>query len=111
MLSVSTKQAPKDPTQAGSHNALHSTTSKIMPANQDPINKQTLPESLSYDLLIILHDYKTNEFSFRKELACLGAHVVREECEFNLTTSLTLDHAISLAFTCFFDSANANISV
>lgn len=46
-----------------------------------------------------------------KELACLGAPVVREECEFNLTTSLTLDHAVSSSFTCFFNSANTNISV
>lgn len=34
-----------------------------------------------------------------KELASLGAHVVREDGEFNLTTSPTLDHAVSL--TCF----------
>lgn len=72
-----------------------------MPPNQYLINKQNLPESLSYDLLIILHDYKVNEFSFMKELACLGAPVVREECEFNLITSLTLDHAVSWAFICF----------
>ena len=36
-----------------------------------------------------------------KELACLGAPVVREDCEFNLITSPTLDHAVSWAFTCF----------
>lgn len=36
-----------------------------------------------------------------KELACLGAHGVREDYEFNLLTSPTLDYAFSWTFTCF----------